>query len=252
VSDVVLLHGQPGGPLDWRRVARTLRPHHAVHAPDRRGYGRNPLGPGGLHENAEDVVRLLDERGVESAVVAGHSWGGGVALAMAQGWPGRVRGLVLVSSVGPECLVTLDRALAARWMGDALSWAAFRAAGPVVRRRLRRALEAEADAAERAEAEESLAANAARPLWRTFLVEQRALIEELPEVNARLGRVRAPTVVLAGERDRVVPARTARALAAAIPGAELRLLPASTHELPQAAPEAVAAAIDSVAAVPST
>jgi pimeloyl-ACP methyl ester carboxylesterase len=72
--------------------------------------------------------------------------------------------------------------------------------------------------------------------WRSFVTEQRALLAETPYLEAGLPSIRVPTAVVAGERDRVVPARAASDLAATIPGAELIWIPAAGHLLPQEEP----------------
>jgi pimeloyl-ACP methyl ester carboxylesterase len=72
--------------------------------------------------------------------------------------------------------------------------------------------------------------------WRSFVVEQRALLAETPSLEAGLSSVRAPTAVVAGRRDRVVPIRAAADLAEAIPGAELVWVPDAGHLVPQEAP----------------
>lgn len=247
--DVFLLHGQPGGPFDWHAVVTNLPAEFRVHLPDRPGYGRNERPAGGLADNADDLVRRLDDLDVERAIVAGHSWGGGVAIAMAERHPERVAGLVLAASIGPGCLVPVDYLLGLPVIGDALSFVTMRVAAPVVRRRIARFL-AEADVAEehRHRVEETLAANRRRPLWQTFVVEQRAMLRELPGLEEALATVTAPTVVLTGSADRIVPPRTAQALAAGIPGAELRTVDGASHDLPRSAPAAVGDAIAAVAA----
>src|SRR5205807_555684 len=58
-----------------------------------------------------------------------------------------------------------------------------------------------------------------------------------------LARLDAPVMMLAGERDHLVPLDTARALASGIPSAQLRILAGVGHDLPLEAPEAVASAI---------
>jgi len=45
--------------------------------------------------------------------------------------------------------------------------------------------------------------------WRAFAIEQRALVEQLPQLDAELGRIAAPTVIVAGAHDRIVPAAAA-------------------------------------------
>ena len=69
--------------------------------------------------------------------------------------------------------------------------------------------------------------------WRSFIVEQRALVRQLPLLDGKLELISAPTVVVAGEADHVVPATAARDLARQIPGGELVLLPRAGHLLPQ-------------------
>ena len=63
---------------------------------DLRGYGETPL-PAGPYSNARDVLRLLDELGVERAAFVGNSYGGRVALDVAALAPDRVTRLVLLS-----------------------------------------------------------------------------------------------------------------------------------------------------------
>ena len=67
----------------------------------------------------------LDARGIERAVLVGHSYGGGVALSVAALAPERVEALVLLASVGPGCLTGWDRLLAAPVAGEVCALAAW-------------------------------------------------------------------------------------------------------------------------------
>ena len=99
--ELVLLHGQPGSPADRHQVAGRLPAQlHAI-APDRPGHGSSQLPAAGFAANARAVLDDLDARGITRAVLAGHSYGGGVALSAASLAPGRVAALVLLASVGP-------------------------------------------------------------------------------------------------------------------------------------------------------
>ena len=82
---------------------------------------------------------------------------------------------------------------------------------------------------------------------RSFLVEQRALVRELPAVLSGLGAVTVPACVVAGQEDRLLAPATARRLAAAIPGAGLRMVPGAGHLLPVTRPDVVAEAVAGVA-----
>jgi pimeloyl-ACP methyl ester carboxylesterase len=118
---VVLLHGLTATHRYVVMGSRALeRSGHRVIAPDARGHGRSDPAPDpgayGYEELAADVLRLLDERALQRAVLAGASMGAHTALRLALEHPGRVAGLVVITpaydpATHPEGL--------ARW--DALS-----------------------------------------------------------------------------------------------------------------------------------
>lgn len=64
---------------------------------DQRGFGKTPW-EGGAYSDREDALAVLDEMGVESAVIVGCSMGGGTALQLAIDHPDRVDALVLVGA----------------------------------------------------------------------------------------------------------------------------------------------------------
>ncbi len=80
----------------WAGVVPGLAAAHRVIAPDLRGFGETPL-PGGHYADADDVLHLLDDLGIDQAVIVGSSFGGRVALEFAAQHPRRVRSLVLFS-----------------------------------------------------------------------------------------------------------------------------------------------------------
>ncbi|MFL5886032.1 MAG: alpha/beta fold hydrolase, partial [Thermoleophilaceae bacterium] len=84
---VLLVHGQPGTGADWAGVARALRDRFRVIVPDRPGYGSTGGRAAGIADNADALAGMLVDRGVDSAIVAGHSWGAGVAIALAERHP---------------------------------------------------------------------------------------------------------------------------------------------------------------------
>jgi pimeloyl-ACP methyl ester carboxylesterase len=242
---VVLLHGQPGSAADWLPVSRLLAASFTVIVPDRLGYGRTGGPAGGFHDNAAAVLELLDELQVDRATIVGHSWSGGVAIALAQEAPVRVAGAVLIASVGPgEPLGRVDRLLAIPPIGTAaaaisLNLAARALSIPPIRRVLDRYLRGTSDEGLLAVAEGWRRGEA----WRSFVVEQRALFDELGGLAPGLAGIGVPVTVMIGGSDRIVPASTGLRLAAAIPGARLIRLEGAGHLLAHERPEAVAAAI---------
>jgi pimeloyl-ACP methyl ester carboxylesterase/uncharacterized membrane protein YbhN (UPF0104 family) len=246
-QEVVLLHGQPGSPADWQAVIARLPPQLNAVATDRPGYGAS-LGPaGGFTANAQVVVDDLDARGVRSAVLVGHSWGGGVALRAASMAPDRVRAVVLLASVGPGCLTSLDWLLAAPGVGELSSLVAFRWTPWIARVRLawlRRRSGRPLYPGESASLQVwGYPGKSKWPLWRTFLAEQRALLRELGDLEAAASTVRVPVLVIADPADHVVPVKTSRNLAAMLPDARLLLVTGIGHHLPRCAAATVADAM---------
>jgi pimeloyl-ACP methyl ester carboxylesterase len=245
--ELVLLHGQPGSPADWHQVAERLPARlHAV-AADRPGYGSSQLPAGGFAANARAVIDDLDVRGIDRAVLVGHSFGGGVAMSAASLAPDRVEAVVLLASVGPGCANLWDRVLAAPATGPLCAVVAWkltpwlaRARLAVARRWAGRSLRPDEHVNWQVWGHKD---NAVGALWRTFLAEQRALLRELDELARALPSVEVPVLVLADPRDMLVPVETARCLAQSLPDARLQLINGAGHHLPRRAPGAVAEAI---------
>lgn len=245
---LVLLHGQPGSGDDWRTVVEELDPGLDVEALDRPGYGENPLPPGDFEAGAHAVVAALDRRGVDSAVLVGHSFGGGVALATAELAPERVAALVLVASVGPACTDGWDRLLAAPVAGEICAVAAWWLTPWFARARMARLARLRDRPLDHDEQVNWQVWGEARhrhgAMWRTFLTEQRAVMRSLDDVLHRLGEIDAPTLILADPLDPLIPFRTAEALQAALPHARLEQVEVGAHHLPRRAPSEVAGAIN--------
>ena len=248
--ELVLLHGQPGSPADWQQVAARLPARlHAV-APDRPGYGSSRLPAGGFAANARAVLNDLDSSGINRAVLVGHSYGGGVALSAASMAPSRVEAVILLASVGPGCVNGWDRLLAAPGAGQLCALVAWRLTPWIARAWLawlawlgrRRGAALRPDEHVNWQVWGHAVGGRGR-LWRTFLVEQRALLRELGELERAIGSVQAPVLLLADPRDTLVPIGTARRLAHALPDARLQLVHGVGHHLPRRAPDAVADAI---------
>lgn len=241
---VLLLHGQPGSSADWTGVSRALRDRFRVIAPDRPGYGATGGRAMGMAENAAAMAQLLRERGVERAIVAGHSWGAGVAIAMGERHPELVRALVLICPVTPHDRFGLaDRALADRRMGPALARGAFYVAGTALgsarmRRRLEHLLPGYGVERSPEVAREWRSGQA----WRSFYREQRALFDELPGLRGDMDALRAPVTVVVGGRDFITDPQAGRRFAEHA-GGRLVEIAGAGHLLPMQAPGRVAEAI---------
>ncbi|WP_067461598.1 alpha/beta fold hydrolase [Actinomadura macra] len=94
---LIALHGVTGHGARWRRTAERYLADRFVLAPDLRGHGRSPHEPPWTVErHVADVLALMDAEGIERADLAGHSYGGMIALHLARTAPRRVGRLVLL------------------------------------------------------------------------------------------------------------------------------------------------------------
>ena len=245
--DIVLLHGQPGLGSEWQQVLDRLPAQVRATTPDRPGHGSSRLPGGGLDVNTAAVLADLDHRGVERAVVVGHSYGGGVALSVAATAPDRIEALILLASVGPDCLNGWDWLLAAPVAGPACSLIGWKLTPWLARARMRGPIRRLGfEAAARKHVYMYVWAFARwdhGPLWRTFVAEQRALVRETETFAAMATQIRVPVLLMADRKDSMVPFRTAVALSETLPDARLREIKGAGHHLPLRAPDEVAAAI---------
>jgi putative heme transporter len=245
--ELVLLHGQPGTAADWDPVmARLPAQLHAV-AIDRPGYGASRRPAAGFNANAEAVLKDLDERTVDSAVLVAHSWAGGIALQAASLAPDRVQAVVLLAGVGPGSVGILDWLLAAPVIGPLSAQVMWRWTPWIARARLAWLSRREGRPPYPGEhiglQVWGQKGGRAEPLWRAFLTEQRALLSELADLEAALPSIDVPVLLLADPADQIVPIMTAQRLATELPNARLRLVAHASHHLPRRAPDAVVEAV---------
>lgn len=97
---VVLIHGYPFNRSLWTEQTEALTSRFRVVTPDLRGFGESDSSEGLVTMNrmAQDVAKLMDQLGIEQAVIGGLSMGGYVALAFVKQFPSRVKALVLADT----------------------------------------------------------------------------------------------------------------------------------------------------------
>lgn len=233
---VVLLHGFPLDHTMWAAQRTTLGSMYRIIAPDLRGHGKSPAPEGiyPIEDMAEDVVELLDALKItEKVVVGGHSMGGYLAMAMAVKYPKRLRGLMLINTrAGADAPATAQvREEMAREV---------EAAGSVestVATMLPK-LFAEGFDAKRPE----VVAAAREQMGRTAPLGVIGSLRGLairPDRTPDLVRISVPTLVIAGAGDRLIPPDESRAIAKALPHAQLVEVPDAGHMAPMENPKAV-------------
>ncbi|MFZ5920916.1 MAG: alpha/beta fold hydrolase [Chloroflexota bacterium] len=206
----------------WVFQTRALSAHYRLLQYDCRGQGGSghPEGPYSMELHADDLAALLEALGVDKAHVAGISYGGEVAQAFALKYPEKTRSLVLadtVSEVGPELRLVIQGWVDALRTGDPAAF--FDATVPWNF------------------SPEWIAANPAileDAKKRYALLDFPAVIrlcEAFFDVNftGRLGGIKAPACILAGELDLLKGPRYAQILKRHIPHAEVHILQGAGH-----------------------
>jgi esterase len=98
---LIILHGFFASSRNWRQIAQRLAAHFHVYLPDMRNHGASPHDPlMNYPAMAADLLRFIDQRGLETASFLGHSMGGKVAMWLALINPDRVDKLI-VADIAP-------------------------------------------------------------------------------------------------------------------------------------------------------
>lgn len=238
---VVFLHGFPTSGHLWGDVVPLMPPGHRLVVVDLLGYGRSdrPLTRSvDVRAHAERVLELLDQLRIDRACIVGHGIGGGIAQSLAIRHASRVSRLCLVDSVAFDRWPTIEARLAratlplTRFLPASLLLA-------VLRRDLSRGFR---DPERAVHSVDLYLRPFANDDGRNALIAHiRALTtDETRELGERLASVTAPTAIIWGQGDRVIPLWVARRLQQAIPRATLDVIPGARHFTPEEAPRQVA------------
>ena len=220
---LLLIHGWPHNRTLWAGQMSGLPTQARCLAPDLRGFGATTARePYSIDQYADDLVQLLDARGVERAIVCGLSMGGYVALAMLRRHRHRLRALILTSTRAtadtPEAREKRMRliefveahgvdALASRQLRAMVGATTFEHR-PVVREALRQLM---------------AGASSAGVIGGLRAMAQRGDATEL------LPTIDFPALVIGGAEDSFTPPDELRAMAARIPRGRFELLAGSGH-----------------------
>ena len=219
---LVCVHGLSGSALNWMAVGPALAERHRVLALDLRGFGKTPMGAGArLHDNRHLLDLFLRRVVGGPAVVAGNSMGGLLAVLQAAAAPETVSSLVLVDPALPwrghrpfdPSLWTFFGALLLPLLGEAtLGWNGHRL-GP--ERVVYGVLDACSVDSSRipydmvqALVDQEAERFASPRSFRALAQASRSLLWAMGRrgLMGTYARVEAPTLIVHGEKDRLVPA----------------------------------------------
>jgi pimeloyl-ACP methyl ester carboxylesterase len=204
--------------------------------------GSMPFAPGaGFDLFVDQIDAVLDRAGVERAIVCGISFGGLIALRYAARRDGRVRALILVSTPGPRWRPSTSQRLYTRW--PVLASPIFVAGA--VRRGWRELCALHPTPGHRMRACASAGWRVVNAPARPRRMSRRAWLAERQDFEDDCARVKAPTLVVTGERDldRVVPSDDTLRYLNLIPGSSFELFEGTGHLGTVLAPERFAAIV---------
>ena len=235
-APVLMIMGLGWASAMWHRTRPILARRYRTIALDNRGAGRSdvPAGPYPIALMAADAAAVLDEAGVQSAHVMGMSMGGMIAQEFALQYPRRVRSLILgcTASGGPQAVPAAPGVLQVLMRVDMSPEEASRAIQPFIYD--------SGTPRERIEEDLKLLLEW-YPTVEGFMAQLQGIIAW--EAYSRIAGITAPTLVIHGENDQLVPPENGKLIAGRIPGAEMVLIPRASHIFSTDQPEVAHAAM---------
>ena len=237
---VLVLHGALAGYEQGLLIGKPLaEAGYQVIAPSRPGYLRTPaIQDMSFIGQADFLAGLLDALKIKQAIVLGMSAGGPTAIQLAARHPDRVRALLLFSAISQRAFVDPENESAAAWMfgnlmyNDFTTWLAIQS---VLRSLPLLALSEPDGWRARLVASPRLRAWYEKLVWALFpssprlagALSDKNLVETMGSLP--LAKVAAPTLVVHGALDELVPFEHGENSASKIPGARFLPLPAGDH-----------------------
>jgi 3-oxoadipate enol-lactonase len=229
-SSLLLLHGVGGSHEMWLPIVPQLARSYRVIAADHRGHGASdkPRGQYTVRLFADDWLALMDALRVDRAHLLGLSMGGAIAMRLAVEAPQRVRSLILVDTWAhphPEFLAMMRQRIEKLAAGDLAAYAEVAIPQVFSPRYVQANPQAMAEYRQRV----------ARANTDSLRSAIGACMSH--DMHGALARIQAPTLVITGSEDRLVPPYHAEYLHRAIPKVSLRVIEGSGHIPHLEAPE---------------
>jgi pimeloyl-ACP methyl ester carboxylesterase len=234
-TPLVLLHAFPLDGRMWAPQVEALAGTYQVIVPDLRGFGAardQAVEEAGMDLLADDLLRLLDDRGLDRVVLGGLSLGGYVALAFLRRHADRVSGLVLLDT---KASADGDQARADRLK---MAERVLAEGNDFVPEVMLPKLLGQTSREHRPEVVEKVTALIREQTPEAIAGAQRGMAARAATTDV-LATIKVPTLVVTGEEDVVTGPEIGRDLAAGIPGARFLLVEEAGHLVNLEQPEIV-------------
>jgi pimeloyl-ACP methyl ester carboxylesterase len=233
---ILFVHGLSGCWANWLEQLSTFAGSHRVVAVDLPGFGHSPgdAGDTSMPGYAGLLDGLLAQLGIDSALVVGNSMGGLIGAELTASYPARVRRLVLVSPAGISTYANrlvghglpLVRSLQ-RVLALGAAWSAANS-DSITRRPRMRELALKGVVAHPSRLSAALAAEQVRGAGTDGFLGALESIFEF-DLSQRLPLISCPTLIVWGEKDRLINVSDAQRFADLIPGSRKVLYPDTGH-----------------------
>ncbi|TME95704.1 MAG: alpha/beta hydrolase [Chloroflexi bacterium] len=246
-NPLLMVHGLGGNALNWMAVGPALSERHHTLAIDLAGFGQTPLfhRSAAVGANAELVTAFIEQVFDEPVTLMGNSMGGHISILVAADHPGWIEKLVLVDPAVPgvhvrrpePAMLGVMAALSVPGLAETLLDRRVRLLGP--ERLVMETLELVCADPSRVSGE-IISAHVRLTAERASLGSQnsRAFLQASRSIGLRMAdprfwaharRVKAPTLVIHGDKDRLIPIASARDLVRRLPEWQLDVLEGVGH-----------------------
>lgn len=219
---ILLIHGFPLSSEMWQPQRAALQYRFRVITPDLRGMGRSdvPMGGYSMAAYADDIIALMDELGIAQTIMGGMSMGGYVVFELLRRAPDRITGLILLdtrATADDETTKAKRRSLIEQVRDQGSAAAA----------------DTDTMLTPRTHAEQPELVDYAKHIMLNTPVDGivgalHAMIER-PDSSPMLPTIAVPTLVVVGSDDPLTPPNAARAMADAIPNAQMVVIEGASH-----------------------
>lgn len=230
---LVLVHGLLGYSFSWRRVIPKIAEHREVFVPDMPGAGFSECRADldcRLLGAARRLLAFLDSAGIVTCDLVGSSYGGSTAVMLAGLIPSRIRSLALVSPANPWSGIGRKRLALLRWTAIARVFPKVaRASGPLHKYFVRRMW------GDPSSVTAETLAGYIRPLLRPGVFEHAVKIvrtwhADMSQLEVTLPKIAGiPTLLVWGDRDRVVDLTSAEPMAEHLPESRIAIIHGAGH-----------------------